>query len=64
MVALFSPGLPVSHGDTTVSQNEQYQDLGTKAAKWDSAIINFIIYTRAFPTVTCQNIFVTSQKTN
>ncbi len=29
----------------------------TEAAKWNSAIINFISYTCAFHTLTCQNVF-------
>ncbi len=37
-----------------MSQRVQYQDLETEAAKWNSAIIHFIIYTFAFPTMTCQ----------
>ncbi len=41
----------------TVSQHAQYQDIDAEAAKWNSAIIHFIIYTCAFPTVTCQNVF-------
>ncbi len=35
----------------------QYQDPETEAAKWNSAIIHFIIYTCAFPTATHKNIF-------
>ncbi len=34
-----------------------YQDPETEAAEWNSAVINFIIYTCTFPTVTCQNVF-------
>lgn len=28
-----------------------------EAAKWNSAVINFIIYTWSFPTATCPNVF-------
>ena len=28
----------------------------TGATKWNSSIVHFIIYTCAFPTVTCQNV--------
>lgn len=38
----------------TGSQHAQYQNPETEAAKWHSAIINFIIYTCAFPTVARQ----------
>lgn len=40
-----------------VSQHEKYQDLESEAAKCNSDIFNFIIYTFAFLTVTCQNVF-------
>lgn len=46
--------VPVSHDNPTVRPHEQYQEL---EAKWNSAVINLIIYTWGFPTVTCQNIF-------
>lgn len=36
----------------TASKLSQYQDPETQAAKWNSAIINCIVYT--CPTVTCQ----------
>ncbi len=39
-----------------MSQHVQYQDPETAAAKWDVAIIHFIICTCAFPSVTCQNV--------
>ncbi len=48
------------HFDMTiwsVRQHPQYQDPKTEAAKWNSAIIHFIIYTCAFPTVPFQSIF-------
>ncbi len=32
----------------TESQHEQYQDPETEAAKWNSAVIDFIIYSCAF----------------
>lgn len=41
----------------TVSQHAQYQDPETKAAEYNSAMID-ITYTYAFPTETCQNVFV------
>ncbi len=44
----------ISHYSVTVNQYEQYQDAETEAAKWNSAIFKFIIYTCAFPTVKCQ----------
>ncbi len=47
MMALFYSSVPVS-------QQELYQDPETEAAKWNSAIIDFIIYACAFPTVTWQ----------
>ena len=40
-----------------VSLYAQYKDLETGAAKQNPAIIHFIIYTCAFPTVTCQTVF-------
>ncbi len=51
------PSVPVSYDSVTVSQHAQYQDPGTEAAEWNSAIINLIIYTCASPTGTCQNVF-------
>lgn len=39
----------------TVSQRVQCQDPEPEAATWNSNIIHFIIYTCAFPPVTCQN---------
>ena len=56
-MALFCSSVPVSHDSVTVSQHTQYQDPETEAAKWNSAIVSFIIYTCAFPTVTCHNVF-------
>ncbi len=47
----------VSRDSVTESQHEQYQDTNTEVSKWNSAIINCIIYTCAFPAVTCQNVF-------
>ncbi len=41
----------------TVNQHERYQDPETEATKWNSAIINFIIYISASSTVTCHNVF-------
>lgn len=40
-------GLGLRHDNVMVSQHAQYQD-ETKAAKWKTAIIKFIIYTCAF----------------
>ena len=57
-MALFHSSVPVSHDSVTVSQRAQYQDPETEATKWNSAVINFIIYTCAFPAVTCQNVFL------
>ena len=45
--------VPVSHDRVTVSLHAEYQVSETEAAKWNLAIINFIIYTCVFPTVTC-----------
>ncbi len=50
--------LYVSHASVTVSQHAQHQDPETEAAKWNSAVIHFIIYTCDFPTVSCQNVFL------
>lgn len=56
-----NPSVPVSHDSMTVSQHERYQDPEIGAAKWNSAIVNCVIYTFAFPTVTCQNVFCEEQ---
>ena len=40
-----------------VSQHVQYKDPETEVAKWNTAIINFIIYTCVFPYLLCHNIF-------
>ncbi len=40
-----------------VRQQARHQDPETEAAKWNSTIFNFVIYTCALPTVTCQNCF-------
>ncbi len=56
---------PVSRDSVTVSQQAQYQDSETEAAKWKSAtliLIFIIIYTCAFLTVTCQNVFLEKVK--
>ncbi len=55
-MALFYSSVSVSHDGVTVSQHAQYQDPETEAAKWNSAIIDFIIYTCAFLILTCQNV--------
>lgn len=49
MASLYS-NVPVSHGSVTMSQYVQYYDPETGAAKWNSVIIHFIIYTCDFPT--------------
>ena len=46
----FYSGVPASPDNGTVSQPEQHQESETEAASWNSAIVHFIIYTRAFPT--------------
>ncbi len=43
-MALFCSSVPVSHDSVTVGQHARYQDPETEAAKWNPAIINFIIY--------------------
>lgn len=40
-----------------MSQHATRQDPETEAARWDSAIVHFIIYICDFPTVTCQDAF-------
>lgn len=48
----------MSHNAMTLWQwDSMNQDPEKKAAKWNSAVINFIIYTWSFPTVTCPNVF-------
>lgn len=49
MMTHFYLSVPVS--------DESNEDPETEAAKRDSAITDFIIYTCAIPTVTCQNVF-------
>lgn len=48
-MAVFYSCVPVNHDSVTVSQHTQYQDSETKAAA-NSAIINIIAFTCAFPT--------------
>ncbi len=55
---LFS--VPVSPDSVTVSQHEQYQNPETEAAKWNSAITHFIIYTCAFPTQSSMKMYLLS----
>ncbi len=43
MMVLSYPSVPASHDSVTVSLHAQYQDPETEAAKWNPAIINFII---------------------
>ena len=57
-MALFFSSVPLSRDSVTVSCHAQYQDPENEAAKWNSAVINYIIYICAFSTVTCQNAFV------
>ncbi len=49
-----------SLGVMTVSQHAPHHDPETEteaeAAKWSSAILNFIIYCSVFHTVMCQNV--------
>lgn len=40
----------------TIRQLTQYRNTKTEAVEWNSAIIIVLIYTNAFPTVTCRNI--------
>ena len=51
LVAQFYSSATVSHGRVTVSRHVRYQDPGTQAAKWNSAIVHFIMSNRHFPTV-------------
>lgn len=39
------------------SEHAGYRDPGIKAAKWNSAFINFIVHTCVVPSVMCQNTF-------
>lgn len=47
---MFFSGIPVGYDSVKVSQHEQYHDPETEAVKWNSAVIQFIIITCAFPT--------------
>ncbi len=51
---LFYSSVPGSLDSVTVSQHAQCLDPKTEAAKWNSPIINSIIYTCAFSIVTSQ----------
>ncbi len=53
-MAPFYSSVPVCHDSVTVSQYARYKDPETEAAKWNSAVIHFIIYTCAYPAVTHQ----------
>lgn len=55
-MALFYSTVPERHDTVTGSQHAEYQDPETEVDKWNSVTIHFIIYTRAFPTVTCQTV--------
>lgn len=48
-LALLYTSAPVSHDSMTMSQHVQYEGPETEAVKWNSAIINVIIYPCAFP---------------
>lgn len=56
-MALSYSSIPISHDGVTASQHAQCQYSETKAVTWNSAITNSIIYTCAFTTVTCENVF-------
>lgn len=49
--------LSVSHENLTENQHFQYQCQHTETAKWNLAIIYFIIQACDFSIVTCQNVF-------
>lgn len=52
MMALFHLAFPLSHHSVTVSKDAEYwYTEETEAHKWNSAIINFVIYTCTFHTV-------------
>ncbi len=56
-MALFYSSVPESHDTVTVSQHVQYQDPEAEAAKWNSAIIHFIISPVLFLLwFTCQSV--------
>ncbi len=48
-MALFYSCVPVIHDSVAMNQDIQYRDPETEAAKWNTAIINLIIYTCAPP---------------
>lgn len=50
----FCPCVPVMNYIVTVNQHAQPQEPDTEAAKGNSAIIIFIVYTCAFSVVTCE----------
>lgn len=54
MILLFSR-VSLNHDGTAVSQEAQCHKAEPEATKLNSALINFIIYTCAFTTVTSQN---------
>lgn len=56
-IFLVYSSVPLSHASVMVSRHEQHHEPETEAAGWNSAIINFVIYTCASSTVTCQNVF-------
>ncbi len=62
-MAPFHSRAPVGHDSVTASQHAQHQDPETEAAKWNSAIINLIIYTCAFPSAACQNVLRAVERT-
>lgn len=61
-IALFYSSAPVSNDSVTVIQHAQYQDTEVEAAKWNSAIVNCLNYTCAFPTATCQTCSLKKSK--
>lgn len=51
-----STGVPVRHDSVAVSQHAESPP-EPETAEWNSSNGHFIMYTCAFPTVTCPNIF-------
>lgn len=51
MLAQFNSSVPVS------KDSEQHQDPETEVHTWNEAIVNLVIYTYAFPTVTSKSVF-------
>ncbi len=56
-MVLFYSSVSIRPDIVTVSQHAQCQQYPENdAVKWNSAIINFIIHTCSFPTMTCQHV--------